>query len=168
MRVVAWRAGILRMSLLCGGQLTRPEPPFARARARRRQWAMTNPRTSPDELPLPRARSALTVGDAERIATAIEAELAPSTRAMYANSWRQWERWCRGRGITALPASPEALAAFLTERAEAGLTFGTLDGYCSGIAYRHLQEGLSDPTADAVVRRVRRGLRRIQIGRAHV
>src|SRR3546814_9396188 len=80
---------------------------------------------------------------------------------MYANSWRQWERWCRGRGITALPASPEARAAFLTERAEAGLTFGTLDGYCSGIAYRHLQEGLSDPTADAVVRRVRRGLRRI-------
>src|SRR3546814_11692712 len=81
---------------------------------------------------------------------------------MYANSWRQWERWCRGRGITALPASPEALAAFLTERAEAGLTFGTLDGYCSGIAYRHLQEGLSDPTDDVVVRRVRRGLRRIR------
>src|SRR3546814_18331127 len=90
MRVVAWRAGILRMSLLCGGQLTRPEPPFARARARRRQWAMTNPRTSPDELPLPRARSALTVGDAERIATAIDAELAPSTPAMYAHRWPPW------------------------------------------------------------------------------
>jgi hypothetical protein len=53
------------------------------------------------------------------------------------------------------------LAAFLTERAEAGLTFGTLDGYCSGIAHRHHQEGLPDPTADFVVRRVRRGLRRI-------
>jgi integrase len=39
--------------------------------------------------------------------------------------------------------------------------FGTLDGYCSGIAHRHHQEGLSDPTADVVVRRVRRGLRRI-------
>jgi integrase len=53
------------------------------------------------------------------------------------------------------------LAAYLTERAAAGLTFGTLDGYCSGIAHRHHQEGLSDPTADVVVRRVRRGLRRI-------
>jgi integrase len=122
---------------------------------------MTNPRTSADELPPPRSLVPLTVSDAERIATAIEAELAPSTRAMYANSWRQWERSCRGRGITALPAPPEALAAFLAERAEAGLTFGTLDGYCSGIAHRHHQEGLSDPTADAVVRRVRRGLRRI-------
>jgi hypothetical protein len=60
-----------------------------------------------------------------------------------------------------MPAPPEALAAFLAERAEAGLTFGTLDGYCSGIAHRHHQEGLADPTADVVVRRVRRGLRRI-------
>lgn len=35
----------------------------------------------------------------------------------------------------------------LAERAEAGLTFGTLDGYCSGMAHRHHQEGLSDLTA---------------------
>jgi integrase len=60
-----------------------------------------------------------------------------------------------------LPAPPEALAAFLTERAQAGLTFGTLDGYCSGIAHRHHQEGFTDPPADVVVQRVRRGLRRI-------
>jgi hypothetical protein len=97
------------------------------------------------------ASSELTASDAERIATAIEAELAPSTREMYAGAWRQWERWCRGRGLDPLPAAPEALAAFLTERAEAGLTFGTLDGYCSGIAHRHHQQGLADPTADVVV-----------------
>jgi integrase len=121
---------------------------------------MTHPPTSPvlDSTP---SHAALTASDAERIATAIEAELAPSTRQLYAGAWRQWERWCHGRGLNALPASPEALAAFLTERAEAGLTFGTLDGYCSGIARRHHQEGLPDPTADFVVRRVRRGLRRI-------
>jgi integrase len=121
---------------------------------------MTHPPTSPvlDSTP---SHAALTASDAERIATAIEAELAPSTRQMYAGAWRQWERWCHGRGLNALPASPEALAAFLTDRDEAGLTFGTLDGYCSGIAHRHHQEGLPDPTADFVVRRVRRGLRRI-------
>jgi integrase len=121
---------------------------------------MTHPPTNPvlDSTP---SHAALTASDAERIATAIEAELAPSTRQLYAGAWRQWERWCHGRGLNALPASPEALAAFLTERAEAGLTFGTLDGYCSGIAHRHHQEGLPDPTADFVVRRVRRGLRRI-------
>src|ERR671911_1855703 len=148
-------------TLLSGGSLSQPQPTFACAWARRREWAMTHPPTSPvlDSTP---SHAALTASDAERIATAIEAELAPSTRQMYAGAWRQWERWCHGRGLNALPASPEALAAFLTERAEAGLTFGTLDGYCSGIAHPHHQEGRPDPTADFVVRRVRRGLRRVK------
>jgi len=114
--------------------------------------------TVPESPPTPYG---LTAGDAERIAIAVDAELAPSTRQMYASAWRLWKRWCQTRGIVALPAPPEALAAFLTERAEAGLTFGTLDGYCSGIAHRHRREGLPDPTSDVVVRRVRRGLRRI-------
>ncbi len=122
---------------------------------------MTNPLTRPDEPSLLRPRASLTATDAERIAAAVDAELASSTRETYACGWRQWERWCRGRGIGPLPAPPEALAAFLAERAEAGLHFSTLDAYCSGIAYRHRQEGLADPTADFLVRRVRRGLRRI-------
>lgn len=63
--------------------------------------------------------------------------------------------------MPALPAAPEALAAYLTERAESGLCYGTLDGACSAIAHRHHQAGLADPTTDPVVARVRRGLRRI-------
>lgn len=122
---------------------------------------MTNPLIRLEELPLPDFRAGLTATDAERIATAIEAELAPSTRETYACGWRQWDRWCEGRGIAPLPAPPEALAAFLAERAESGLHFSTIDAYCSGIAHRHHQEGLPDPTAHVVVRRVRRGLRRI-------
>ena len=103
----------------------------------------------------------LTSGDTARIAAAIDVELAGSTRTSYFCAWRHWEAWCRGRGIAALPAVPESLAADLAERAEAGLSFGTLDGYCSAIAHRHHQEGLPDPTADVLVRRVRRGLCRI-------
>lgn len=103
----------------------------------------------------------LSGGDAARIAAAIDAELATSTRRAYASAWRQWEHWCRRRGIAALPAAPEAIAAFLTERADSGLSYGTRDGACSAIAHRHHQDGLPDPTADVVVRRVRRGLRRI-------
>ena len=89
---------------------------------------MSNPPSIPAVPDPTQAMPALTAGDAERISTAIEAELAPATRQMYAGAWRQWERWCQGRGLQPLPASPEALAAFLAERAEAGLTFGTLDG----------------------------------------
>lgn len=95
---------------------------------------MTTPPTALAEPQLPRARVGLTATDAERIATAVEAELAASTRETYDCGWRQWERWCRGRGIQSLPAPPEAVAAFLAERAEAGVHFSTLDCYCSGIA----------------------------------
>lgn len=122
---------------------------------------MTTPLTDPAEPPLTHARVGLTATDAERIATAVEAELAASTRETYACGWRQWEHWCQGRDINPLPAPPEAIAAFLAERAQAGVHFSTLDCYCSGIAYRHRQDGLADPTADFLVRRVRRGLRRI-------
>lgn len=122
---------------------------------------MTTPPLTLIEPPLAHPRVPLTTLDVDRIAAAVDAELAASTRETYACGWRQWELWCHGRGITPLPAPPEAIAAFLTERADAGLHFTTLDCYCSGIAYRHRQEGLSDPTADFLVRRVRRGLRRI-------
>ncbi len=122
---------------------------------------MTTPTITCAEPPLARPRVALTALDAARIAVAVDAELTASTRETYACGWRQWERWCHGRGIDPLPAPPEAVAVFLTERAEAGVQFSTLDCYCSGIAYRHRQERLSDPTADFLVRRVRRGLRRI-------
>jgi integrase len=105
--------------------------------------------------------SGLRTDDLHRIAVAIDAEVAPSTRATYAAGWRSWETWCRRRGLVPLPADSDALAAYLTERAEAGLCNGTLDGDCAAIAHRHHQEGLDDPTAAAIVRRVRRGLRRI-------
>ena len=107
-------------TLLPGGKFLQPQPPFAQARARRREWVMTNPLNNPDELSPPRTNGSLTAGDAERIATAIDAELAASTRETYECAWRQWDRWCRGRGIDSLPAPPKALAAFLAERAEAG------------------------------------------------
>ena len=103
----------------------------------------------------------LTSDDLQRISVAIDAEVAESTRTTYASSWRSWEAWCHRRGLVPLPADPDALAAYLTERAEAGLCSGTLDGDCAAIAHRHHQAGLADPTAAAVVRRVRRGLRRI-------
>lgn len=130
---------------------------------------MTNHATDTTAPATPASRSAIASGsasgprtdDLHRIAAAIDAEVAPSTRTTYASGWRSWETWCRRRGLAPLPADSDALAAYLTERADAGLCNGTLDGDCASIAHRHHQEGYDDPTAAAVVRRVRRGLRRI-------
>ena len=46
----------------------------------------------------------LIVGDADRIAAAINAELAESTRTAYASAWRQWAAWCRGRDTLVVAA----------------------------------------------------------------
>lgn len=87
--------------------------------------------------------------------------LATSTRVVYASAWVQWTAWCRTRDLTPLPASPEAIAAYLVERAEAGLSYGTIDLACSAISHHHHRQGFSDPMGDITLRRVRRGLRRI-------
>jgi hypothetical protein len=105
--------------------------------------------------------AALMVDDAIRIAEAITASHAESTRSVYAIAWNQWERWCAAREVTALPAAPAMICAYLTARAAQGLSVGTLDLACGAIAYRHRMHGLDDPVLSEGVRQVRRGLRRI-------
>jgi hypothetical protein len=63
-------------------------------------------------------------------------------------------------GESAFALEPADVAGLMDEAsvglgAEAGLCNGTLDGDCAAIAHRHRQEDLGDPTAAAVVRRVR-------------
>jgi len=103
----------------------------------------------------------LTDTDAARIAEAMTAAHAASTRAAYACAWRVWQRWCHTRGLAALPATPAAVCAYLTERAAAGVSVPTLDLACSAIAYQHRNRGAADPVTHPAVRRVRRGLRHL-------
>ncbi|MGC3952670.1 MAG: hypothetical protein QM804_00170 [Propionicimonas sp.] len=53
---------------------------------------MTTSPDTPEQLPVADARVGLTALDVERIAAAVDAELAASTRETYACGWRQWER----------------------------------------------------------------------------
>jgi hypothetical protein len=94
----------------------------------------------------------LTDADATRITAAIAAARTETTRTVYAHAWRQWERWCAGRGIPALPGDPLALCAYLTERAEAGKATGTLDMSCTAIRHVHRMCDLDDPVASVVCR----------------
>lgn len=113
--------------------------------------------TSSDTTDLP---PGLTDADGSRIAAAIAAARAESTRTVYAQAWSQWERWCAARGIPALPGDSLALCAYLTERAEAGRATGTLDMSCTAIRHVHRVCGVEDPVASEAVRQVRRGLMR--------
>jgi integrase len=118
--------------------------------------APLTPATRSSDLPV-----GLTLDEAIRIADAITAAHAESTRTIYAWAWSHWERWCAARGAIALPAEPAMICAYLTERAADGLSVGTIDMACGAIAYTHRRHGLDDPILAEGVRQVRRGLRRI-------
>ena len=102
----------------------------------------------------------LTVADAVRIATAISAGRADSTRALYGYAWHRWEQWCAVRAAVPLPATPATVCAYLTERAEQGVSISTINLSCAAIAHQHRSRGAQDPVAHEAVRQVRRGLRR--------
>jgi site-specific recombinase XerD len=53
------------------------------------------------------------------------------------------------------------VCAYLTDRADQGLSVGTLDLACLAIAYQHRRHGLENPILNDGVRQVRLGLRRI-------
>lgn len=72
----------------------------------------------------------LTEDDAARIAAAISASRAETTRTVYACAWRAWERWCAGRGLDPLGGSgakPAVVCAYLAERAADGASTATSD-----------------------------------------
>ena len=96
-----------------------------------------------------------------RIDTALEAHHAPSTLDSYGSAWRGFERWCLERGFTPLPAAPEVVCAYITRQAERGLTMGMVTSTLAAIAHWHTSAGMPNPTDCELVRRVRRGLRRI-------
>jgi len=102
----------------------------------------------------------LTSQDVTRITEAIAAGRAESTRRTYAWQWGRFERWCAGRSVASMPATPAAVCAYLTDFAAQGVAAGTIECACAAIAAAHETEGQTNPIADASVRAVRRGLRR--------
>lgn len=99
-------------------------------------------------------------GEAERVGRYARAATAASTRRAYAADWRRWVESCTSRGISPLPADPAAVAAYLSELADAGTAPSTITRRLSGIARMHRDSGLPSPSEHPGVRRVLRGVRR--------
>jgi site-specific recombinase XerD len=92
---------------------------------------------------------------------------APATRAAYASDFRIFEAWCHSRGLSPLPASAAAVAAFLADEASAGKRASTLGRRLAAIRYFHRAAGHDTPTGDEKVKAVLSGIRRT-IGAAPV
>ena len=104
----------------------------------------------------------LTLQDQRRIQDALDSSTSPNTRRAYNKAWRRFEAWAasRGRGHS-LPVSPELVAAFLAELAEAGKSVATLRLTKSALAAVHRSTGHQDPTDNEGVRKVMAGIARV-------
>jgi hypothetical protein len=68
--------------------------------------------------------------------------------------------FCLSRGVDALPASPETVAAYLAHEAESGRAASTITRRCAAIRYAHRLADLEPPTNSERVRATLRGIRR--------
>lgn len=89
----------------------------------------------------------------------LRAAKADTTYRAYQADWRDFGGWCREQGREALPALPETLVFYLTERASTHKV-ASLTRRLSAISQAHQIAGHVSPAKEAVVRAVMAGIRR--------
>jgi site-specific recombinase XerD len=123
---------------------------------------MTGPLTN---LPMPverrdQAVAALLRDDLDRAARFARAKKAGSTRKAYRSDFGLFRTWAAARDVSALPAAPAAVAAFLAAEAERGIRPATIGRRLAALRYTHRMAGHPSPTHHEAVRAVLRGIRR--------
>ncbi|MBN9013547.1 MAG: tyrosine-type recombinase/integrase [Rhizobiales bacterium] len=96
-----------------------------------------------------------------------KAEKSPATRRAYGTDFRLFREWCEAKGVEALAASPETVAAFLAADMATGTKPSTLGRRVAAIRYAHKLAGLPTPTDAETVTATLRGIRRT-VGAAKV
>ncbi|WP_244553017.1 hypothetical protein [Bradyrhizobium erythrophlei] len=88
-----------------------------------------------------------------------KAEKAASTRKAYGTDFLIFRTWCEEKGVSALPAAPETVAAYLAAQAPTSKA-STLGRRVAAIRYAHKLAGLALPTDAEGVKATMRGIRR--------
>ena len=89
------------------------------------------------------------------------ASKAPNTVRAYRSDLADFEDWCAGHGVRAIPASPATIALYLAALAQAGAKASTLQRRVSALSQAHQLAGhVPSPTADPMVRATMAGIRR--------
>jgi site-specific recombinase XerD len=88
-----------------------------------------------------------------------QAEKAVSTRKAYGTDLRLFRTWCDTKGVSALPAAPETVAAYLAAQARTSRP-STLGRRVAAIRYAHKLAELPLPTDAEGVKATMRGIRR--------
>jgi site-specific recombinase XerD len=95
----------------------------------------------------------------EKVRQFIRASKAENTLRGYQSDWRDFCAWSEAHGISPLPATPEAVAAYIAECA-GHLKPGSIQRRLNAIAEAHKAAGLDSPTHSGIVRNTLKGIRR--------
>ena len=150
-----------------GGQKGRHQKVIATNESKFRKSMFSEVPNPASDQPLPRVPCANPL-DAE-IAMAeglARADRAASTRAIYHADFGRFTAWCAQRSLSALPAEPRAVAAYIAAEAARGLRAVSIGRHLAAIAYAHRAAGHASPTSHHRVRATVRGLRRSEPAKA--
>jgi site-specific recombinase XerD len=104
---------------------------------------------------------ALPAADLEAAKDFARAAKAPATRRAYQTDFAQFTAWCGERHVSALPAVPETVAAFLAAEAARGIKPSSIGRRVAAIRYAHKLAGHADaPTDSEAVKATVHGIRR--------
>jgi integrase len=88
-----------------------------------------------------------------------DSALSKNTRKAYRRGWEDFAQFCNEHGFEPTPATEQAVALYLSDRAE-DLAPSTLSQRMAAIQHAHDERGLSSPTRSKSVQNVMRGIRR--------
>jgi site-specific recombinase XerD len=108
-----------------------------------------------------------TPGDLAAVGSYLAASQTTSTRRAYARDVAAWRTWCAGRDLTALPADPLAVAAWLAHLADAGHAPRYVARRLSALNDAHRTAGHPAPGNSEGVRRTLAGIRRTAARAGH-
>ena len=92
----------------------------------------------------------------------VRAAKAPATLRAYRSDWRDFETWCRGHQLPALPAEPQTVALYITDLAQY-CAAGTITRRLTAITKAHEAAGFKESpaaTRHAIVGETLKGIRR--------
>ena len=101
---------------------------------------------------------------AASLSTAVARARAPATVKKYSAWVEQLAEFCeriQACSSSPVPTPPAVLALWVAALGDQGYAPSTIDGAVSAVAWAHRQEGLADPSQDAVVRLALDGAKRI-------
>ncbi|WP_062454386.1 tyrosine-type recombinase/integrase, partial [Gluconobacter oxydans] len=85
---------------------------------------------------------------------------SPATLRAYRTDWSAFVAWCHAQDVTALPARPETVAAWIASRLEQGRKAATLARGVAAVSCAHELAGFESFSRSRVVHDALRGMRR--------